>query len=312
MKTIKKTRKHRNKTRKHKEYNLKILPKKYKLYASKKYDGDAILKHAHSLEQQYHKRCITENLTWLGTLDVARNYKTDDTKIYKWETINKTRLITFDKKNESYFKQLFLTSKKKITPFIKINNNNREKILKKAKENEYNHIYLNMNYKQASWYEFAFAYGYLTFKEQYEFLLLIKFLLDNNFVEINMRNGKSIISKIDRDILYYRTVMGLGNENENNNNNKLTSFSESMQKYEISLFNIPISIKEKYNRISFYIFDQSALTNLCILLPDNIDGVYQSDSKSMWFPDLLLYRMNIEEYVLFNPYHNLKYINSVI
>ena len=93
MKTIKKTRKHRNKTRKHKEYNLKILPKKYKLYASKKYDGDAILKHAHSLEQQYHKRCITENLTWLGTLDVARNYKTDDTKIYKWETINKTRLI---------------------------------------------------------------------------------------------------------------------------------------------------------------------------------------------------------------------------
>ena len=36
-----------------------------------------------------------------------------------------------------------------------------------------NNIYLNMNYKQASWYEFAFAYGYLTFKEQYEFLLFL-------------------------------------------------------------------------------------------------------------------------------------------
>ena len=110
---------------------------------------------------------------------------------------------------------------------------------------------------------------------------MIKFLLTNNFITITMRDGTSIISKIDRDIYYY-----------------------SM------LHSLPYKHREKYNRISFYQFDISALTNLCRVLPKNISGVYQPNVNSFWFPNLGIYQMNIEEYVLFNPHHNLTYIRQ--
>ena len=38
-----------------------------------------------------------------------------------------------------------------------------------------------------------------------------------------------------------------------------------------------------------------------------IDGVFQANDKSFWFPDLVVYKMNIKEYVLYNPHHNLKF-----
>jgi hypothetical protein len=35
-------------------------------------------------------------------------------------------------------------------------------------------------------------------------------------------------------------------------------------------------------------------TPYVILLPANINGVYQPDASSFWFPNLLVYKMNIE------------------
>jgi len=66
---------------------------------------------------------------------------------------------------------------------------------------------------------------------------------------------------------------------------------------------------EKYNRLSFYAFDKCALINLCKIIPSEygISGVYQPNLKSFWFPDLKVYKMDIKEYVLYNPHHNLVY-----
>ena len=60
-----------------------------------------------------------------------------------------------------------------------------------------------------------------------------------------------------------------------------------------------------------------------ILLPDEvtqlvynkktykISGVYQKNDTSFWFPDLIVYKMNIQEYILFNPHHNLVYEKNI-
>ena len=61
---------------------------------------------------------------------------------------------------------------------------------------------------------------------------------------------------------------------------------------------------------SFYDFDKHAIMNLCKIIHENkmnISGVYQKNDKSFWFPDLVVYRMNIQEYILFNPQDDIVY-----
>ena len=59
------------------------------------------------------------------------------------------------------------------------------------------------------------------------------------------------------------------------------------------------------------LFDKYAIMNLCKLVYNKkeykISGVYQKNDTSFWFPNLIVYKMNIQEYILFNPHHNLIY-----
>lgn len=274
----------RNYTSKKKIKNLSIktLPIKFKLYGAKSYDGKAILDHARELEQKYHNSCISDNLTWLGSYDVAKSYKKHDLNIYEWEIKIPTRLLIINKRNEKYLKTLILDTPKKLTPLLDLTNANIQKLIKHAGNVGITHSYFTMSINEQVWYEFAFAYGYLSLQEQYNFLQLIKFLLNSKYISITMRNHGSIISKINRDIYYYN----------------ITDI-------------LPYTRKEKYNRISFYEFDKSALTNLCTVLPHTISGVFQPNKNSFWFPNIIIYQMNIEEYVLFNPHRNLKYIQRI-
>lgn len=279
MNTKKNRKSKKNKTFKNKNKPIfKVLNKNYSLYASKKYSGQEILNHSHELDLKFHKKCITDNLTWLGTLDVAKSYKTADTQIYKWNTKNKVKLIVLNNHNRLYFKQLFLKNKNKI---IKPLLNFSPDIIQNIKNNIKKDIdieYLEMNNNEKCWYEFAFAYGYIDIHKQFNFLRFLKYLLKHKYIKIELRDGSSLLKKIIRDEYYYKSIDKLPIEKQNLN-----------------------------NRISFYKLNQIVLTNLCNLLPANINGVYQPDASSFWFPNLLVYKMNIEEFVLFNPYKNLKY-----
>jgi hypothetical protein len=54
--------------------------------------------------------------------------------------------------------------------------------------------------------------------------------------------------------------------------------------------------------------------NLCKIIHKNninISGVYQKNDTSFWFPDIMIYKINIQEYILFNPHHNLVYDNII-
>ena len=136
-----------------------------------------------------------------------------------------------------------------------------------------------MSNNEKALHEFKFAFGYIDIKEQFEFMKLVKYLIENNYIKIDNRSGDSIVTKLNYKINYYR-VSNL------------------------------ISSKKMNNRLSIYLFDKYAIMNFCKLLRENkidISGVYQKNDTSFWFPNFIVYKMNIQEYILFNPHKNLKY-----
>ena len=97
---------------------------------------------------------------------------------------------------------------------------------------------------------------------------------------MSTREGKSVVNKMNIKINYYQ----------------LNHFS----------------IKDnQLNRLSFYHLDKHAMMNLCKCVSKEISGVYQKNTNSFWFPDFIVYKMNIQEYILFNPHHNLVYDKEI-
>ena len=58
-----------------------------------------------------------------------------------------------------------------------------------------------------------------------------------------------------------------------------------------------------------YKFDQYATMNICKLVSKKIHGLYQKKTTSLWYPAIFKKPL-LEEYVLFNPHHHLKYIKT--
>jgi hypothetical protein len=264
----------KNLTRKNKKQSpsLKVLKKGYPLYASKQYEGSTILEYNKSEELKYHDKCLMQNSSWFGDLNVAKSYKTKATHIYRWNAKKVTKLLNIDNHNEKFIDDIFKSSKTKLIPTISLTKTQLDKI-------KYEHDYLNMSPNEKALYEFKFCFGFITVEEQYEFMKLIKYLIENKFIDIKMREGGSILKKIKIKTSYYKVASLLGK-------------------------------KEKFNRLSFYDFDKHAIMNLCKLANNktyNISGVYQKNDTSFWFPDFIVYKMDIQEYILFDPQDNLVY-----
>jgi hypothetical protein len=252
--------------------SLKVLKVGYPLYASKAYEGSTILEYNKEQELKYNDKCLMQNSSWFGDLNVAKSYKTKETHIYKWNTKKVTKLLNINAVNEVFVNKLFKNSKIKLKPTISLTKEQLNKI-------KYEHYYLNMSSNEKALYEFNFCFGLITLEEQYEFMKLVEYLIENNFIEIKKRDGGSILKKLKIKIGYYKLASVLGK-------------------------------KEKLNRLSFYSFDKHAVMNLCKLLHNtshNISGVYQKNDTSFWFPDFIVYKMDIQEYILFNPQDNIVY-----
>jgi len=252
--------------------SIKVLKIGFPLYASKKYEGSTILEYNKKQEIKYHNKCLMQNSSWFADLNVAKNYKTPDRHIYRWKTKKVTKLLNINSINESFIDNIFKNSKTKFIPTINLTKEQINKI-------KYEHSFLNMSTNDKALYEFKFGFGFITVEEQYEFMKLIEYLIKNKFIEIKRRDGGSILKKLKIKIAYYNVASLLGK-------------------------------KEKNNRLSFYDFDKHAIMNLCKIVNNktyNISGVYQKNNKSFWFPDLIVYKMDIQEYILFDPQDNLVY-----
>lgn len=264
----------KNKTRKNRSSkpSLKVLKLSYPLYAAKSYEGSTILKYNKEQEDKYHDKCLMINSSWFGDLEVAKIYKTKDNHIYRWTTKKKTNLLKINLENEGFITNIFSRTNSKLTPTINLKTN-------KISQIEYKHPYLEMTTNEKALFEFQFCFGFINVKEQYEFMKFVKYLIENKFTDIKRRDGKSILNKLKIKIKYYEITSLFGK-------------------------------KEKLNRLSFYDFDKHAIMNLCKLIREykiSISGVYQKNDTSFWFPDFLVYKMNIQEYILFNPHDNLVY-----
>jgi hypothetical protein len=274
-----KTKTNKTKTKKNRSFkpSLKILKIGYPLFAAKSYEGSTILKYNKEQEEKYNDKCLMENSSWFGDLKVAKSYKTKDNHIYKWSTNKKTKLLNINQENERFINDIFSRTNIKLIPTINLS---KEEITKVKYENPY----LNMTSNERALYEFKFCFGFITVKEQYEFMKFIKYLIENKFTDIKKRDGKSILNKLKLKIKYYEIASLLGK-------------------------------KEKFNRLSFYDFDKHAIMNLCKIVNEynmNIAGVYQKNDTSFWFPDLIVYKMDIQEYILFDPQDYLVYDKMIL
>ena len=126
---------------------------------------------------------ILENINWFGDYEVAKIYKNSSNKIYKWNVIQKTQLVKINKENEDFFNQIFNNSTVELTPTIQLT---KEQV-KKIENMEYRHPYLYMSNNQKAFYEFKFAFGYISLKEQYDFLKFVEFLIYHNFIKLDSR-----------------------------------------------------------------------------------------------------------------------------
>ena len=122
MKT-KRNRTVKNKTRKNKKSlhlkpSLKILKTGYPLYASKQYEGSTILEYNKNEEIKYHDKCLMQNSSWFGDLNVAKSYKTQNTHLYKWKVNKITNLLNITSLNKTFVNSIFTKTKIKLTPTI--------------------------------------------------------------------------------------------------------------------------------------------------------------------------------------------------
>lgn len=270
----KEKRKKNNFTKKNKLFHpsCKVLSKGYPLYASKSYEGSSILEYNKKEELKYNDKCLMQNSSWFGDLEVAKSYKNKETNIYMWKIKKNTKLLNINLKNEEFINKIFENTKLELIPTISIKEDDVNKI---KLDNEY----LKMNNNEKALYEFKFCFGFISVTEQYEFMKFIKYLIENKFIDVKRRDGKSILSKLNIKISYFKVASLLGK-------------------------------KDKLNRLSFYDFDKHAIMNLCKIINKNkinISGVFQKNDTSFWFPDFIIYKMNIQEYILFNPQDNLIY-----
>lgn len=262
----------------------KTIPPNKSLYASKTFKGDKILEHAEKQEEKTHDHCLKDNITWLSNFTVAKIYKNESNHLYKWKVNKPTELVKTTPKNEAFFEQVFRNATHQLKPFLKSS----------SKENK-EHKYFKMTPNEKALYEFKFVFGYLTLEEQYEFLSLL------NEVHKNVQNKNENINQtaLLAAITYYR-IQNLSSKILKSNNS---------------------TPKQKYNRISFYELDKHVVNNLCKALQtthqkhpnlQKIEGIYQSYKlKSFWYPSFLKYSKNLEEYILFNPQHELSYVGEI-
>ena len=210
--------------------------------------------------------CSLMTIVWFSDIDVVnKTYKDKNNYLYEFKFNRDTPLLSITDNNYNIFKYLFLNEHVNLKPLI-------DTSVFKIK---YNHPYINMSSKEQAYYEFCFAFGYLTIKEQYEFIQLVKFVIKNNIVNIKSRNNKSILNKLQLKHIYYNLMIF-------NNKNK------------------------KYNRLSLYMFDKNIVSNICKLInynKYNIIGLYYPNISSFWFVNT-----NLTEYILFDKYKNLDYV----
>ena len=263
---------------------FKILKKKFSIYASKDFDGQAILNYTKKQQNKQKVKCIIDNLNWFGGLNEAKLYKTNKNHIYQWKIKDETKLIKINKKNENLFNFIFMNTKKKLNTTINIKNEKLKKIKKMIKKENIQCPYFELNNHEKAYFEFKFVFGFMSLNEQFEFLKLCKYLIENKYIDIKRRDGNSIINKINLKIKYYQ----------------INPFKDRFIK--------------RINRLSFYIFDKNVCYNLCKLLPNSlgIDGIYIPDAKNFWHIKLQLYPRSILEYIIFNPHKKLIYKKMII
>jgi hypothetical protein len=273
------TRKNRDKKRKNNTRRRIIsdglpLLKKVKVghlvYASKKYKGDEIITYTREMEKKKGTRCLLETISWFGSLHVAKLYASYSTKIYKWRVFKPFALVVVGgPENAGFFDKVFRNYDGP-GQLVSLVSDASIQQLKRFGLVDGHHPYLDMSVNERCLYEFKFVFGYLTLREQYQFLLLYSYF-SAKFANI-ADYGASLVK------VY-----------------------ASMKYFELNAAGV--DDLGTGNRISFYEIDKHVVSNFCKCVDGmGYEGLYQRKNiRSFWYPSFIKYSKDMEEYILFNP-----------
>ena len=243
---------------------LKKVKVGHLVYGSKKYKGDEIITYTREMEKKTGSRCLIETISWFGSLHGAKLYTSYSTQIYQWRVFKPFALVVVGRaENAGFFEKVFRNYDGQLVSLISDANIQQ---LKKFGLVDGHHPYLDMTVNERCLYEFKFIFGYLTLREQYQFLLLFTYFDTKNVFDY----GASLVK------VY-----------------------ASMKYFELNAAGV--DDLGTGNRISFYEIDKHVVNNVCKCV-SGYEGLYQRKSiRSFWYPSFIKYSKDMEEYILFNP-----------
>jgi hypothetical protein len=245
---------------------LKKVKVGHLVYGSKKYKGDEIITYTREMEKKKGTRCLHETISWFGSLHAAKLYATYSTQIYKWRVFKPFHLVVVGgSENAGFFDKVFRNYDGQLVSLISDTN-----IQQLKKFGLVEAPYLEMSVNERCLYEFKFIFGYLTLREQYQFLLLFTYF-------------------DTKDAFDYSA--------------SLLKVYASMKYFELNASSVDVDDLGTGNRISFYEIDKHVVNNFCKCVDGmGYEGLYQrKNTRSFWYPSFIKYSKDMEEYILFNP-----------
>lgn len=213
-----------------------------------------------------------ENMSWFAlTFDKANYYNNSESTVYTFHLKKCLKLLDItSKKNLNNFIKRINTIKDVNNLFVIYNKNIKDLNYDVLKHfNKYK--YMHMDIKNKAIYEYMFAFGFLTVKEQGNFVKLILKLQEYGLIDN--------IKKIKTNILI--------------NNSMIQRLSRLL--FNTWYNNLPE--QEIGHRYSLYQIDINVVSNLCVLYHKKYDGyILQTDKSSYWHKNM----DDLSEILIFN------------
>jgi hypothetical protein len=250
-----------------------ILEKDFPLYKSIliKYGRNRVFQYK-NFEDSSLQKC--QSISWFGGEDKAKYYKRDNTEVYKYMIKKNTKLfVTNNIYNLKYFKSLIdQVDNDKLNNFLVLSELDFNDMDTEGKKHFEKYLYLKMTKKQRIIYEYSFAFGLLSTEEQFNFLKLIIKLQEYNYIENLTKMMES-----DDDSLFL-----------------------TLKRYGMNIIYklIPQNWKELFGqRCSLYQIDLNIVQNLCLTMPEDINGYIYLHQPSIWHRKMT----DVSEVCIFNP-----------
>jgi len=246
----------------------------FPLYKSilERYDRNSFF--TYKLSEDIIQNC--QSIAWFAGKNKAEYYKRKNTIIHQYKVKKPAFIFVANNYNNYNFLKNILSTFEDVDSLRCITELTIDDIPSEIRGKFLKYDYLTMSKKQRVLFEYCFAFGLISLKEQFMFFKLMLKLQEYNI--ISRLNTMMSLTKEEIHPIFLRLFrQGL--------NILDTFFPESSKEYNFG------------NRFSAYSIDINVVQNLCQLLPVNFNGYIYLHQPSFWHRKM----EDTSEIAIFNP-----------